>query len=78
MTPQKLALRQLKANALRAGANGVLILRGIRSPELSFEAGNVPQLLQLDGQMLVVAIFPETDGEPDGIESGGGGIIFPG
>lgn len=73
MSPQTLKLRELKAQALKAGAKGVLLVRGIRDPLVMFEFLDDPKRqregLELDGKMLLLAVFEETDGEPNGIEN---------
>lgn len=72
MSPQTLKLRELKAQALKAGAKGVLIVRGIENASIEYEFGELsqqPTTLALDGKMVMLAVFEETDGEPAGIES---------
>jgi hypothetical protein len=70
MQPQTNNLRELKAQALKAGAKGVMIVRGVENAELEYEfEDSMPLSLELDGRMVMLAVFEETDGEPNGIES---------
>ncbi len=71
MTPQTIRLRELKAAALKCGADGVLILRGLTDAVLmhAFEDQRELTPLELNGRMLFIAVFPQTDDGAAGIES---------
>jgi hypothetical protein len=72
MPPQNFAINMIKNAALDAGATGVLIFRDTAVPAVIFDvSGGLSERARIDlyGKMLIVAVFPETDGGPSGIES---------